>query len=95
MVLSVIFSLYLVVINVAAFFTMGTDKRRAVRKEWRISEKTLFLLASVGGGIGVYAGMFYFRHKTKRRSFLIGVPILTVLSLVLIIGLWIYLLPVG
>ena len=34
--------LYLMAVNLAAFFLMGVDKRRAVGKKWRISEKTLF-----------------------------------------------------
>lgn len=32
--------LYLVAINVAAFFVYGIDKRKAKKSKWRISEKT-------------------------------------------------------
>ena len=39
--------LYLMAVNLAAFFLMGVDKRRAVGKKWRISEKTLFLPAAL------------------------------------------------
>ena len=44
--------LYLMAVNLAAFFLMGVDKRRAVGKKWRISEKTLFLPAVLGGALG-------------------------------------------
>ena len=36
------FILYLLVINVTAFFLMGADKKRARQNAWRISEKALF-----------------------------------------------------
>lgn len=71
--------LYLVIMNIAGFFMMGLDKRRAKRHEWRISEKTLFLCALLGGCLGSWAGMYAFRHKTKHWYFVIGMPLLTVL----------------
>ena len=33
---------YILVMNLAAFFLMGADKKRAVRHAYRISERTLF-----------------------------------------------------
>jgi uncharacterized membrane protein YsdA (DUF1294 family) len=36
----------------------------------------LFFLAAAFGSIGVYAGMFVFRHKTRKWYFLIGIPLL-------------------
>ena len=48
--------LYLMAVNLAAFFLMGVDKRRAVGKKWRISEKTLFLPAVLGGVAPVCPG---------------------------------------
>jgi len=54
---------------------MGLDKQKAKRKEWRISELTLLTLAFVFGGVGIFLGMFAFRHKTKHQKFWIFVPL--------------------
>ena len=47
---------YLLIVNVAAFAVYGADKRRARQGRWRVPEKTLFLLAIVGGCVGGLAG---------------------------------------
>ncbi|MDE6434541.1 MAG: DUF1294 domain-containing protein [Lachnospiraceae bacterium] len=65
---------YIIVINVAAFFIYGIDKQKAVRGKWRISEKTLIMLAVLGGSVGAWIGMQVFRHKTKHTLFVAGVP---------------------
>ncbi len=67
--------------NGFTFCLYGVDKRRAKRGAWRIPEKTLFLPAVLGGGIGGTAGMFYFRHKTKHWYFRIFFPLLAILQL--------------
>lgn len=74
-------AVYLFVINVAAFATMGADKRRAKRKAWRIPERVLFGLAVLGGSVGALAGMYVFRHKTRHRSFTVGMPLILVMQL--------------
>ena len=60
--------------NVAAFAAFGADKRRAKRGEWRVPEKTLFLLALLGGSLGAVCGMCAFRHKTRHWYFRWGLP---------------------
>ena len=61
--------IYLVIINLAAFFIFGIDKRRAIKNRWRIAESTLFLLALIGGSIGAEAGMsFCDRHSINFYS---------------------------
>ncbi len=66
---------YLLGLSLAGFVSMGIDKKRAVRQEWRIPEKTLLLLALFGGGIGSFLGMRCFRHKTKHLAFRILLPL--------------------
>ena len=66
--------LWLLIINVLALLAYGLDKLLAKLKEHapktrRIPEKTLLLLAALGGGIGAWLGMELFRHKTQHRSF--------------------------
>ncbi len=71
---------YLAFVNLAGFFLMGLDKWKAKHKKWRISEKTLFLAAIVGGSIGTWAGMYVFRHKTRHWYFTVGMPLILVLQ---------------
>ena len=61
--------IWLAVINIAAYFFMWRDKIRAVRNEWRIPEKTFFLLSLLGGFMGMHLAMKHFRHKTLHFSF--------------------------
>lgn len=71
---------YLVVINIVAFALMGIDKKRARQHAWRISEKSLFLSAILGGSIGAILGMQAFRHKTKHWYFVFGMPAILILQ---------------
>ena len=75
---------YLAAINLAAFFLMWLDKRRARRKgARRVRERTLLLSALLGGSVGAIAGMRLFRHKTKHWYFVWGMPAILILQLVL------------
>ena len=67
---------YLAVLNIIGYFSMWLDKRKAQKRKWRIPEKTLFFIAMIGGSIGSIAGMYHFRHKTKHKSFVIGMPMI-------------------
>ena len=84
-----LFLIYLAVVNLAAFALMGVDKRRAKRGAWRIPERTLFLPAILGGSPGAILGMQVFRHKTRHRQFMIGMPLILLVQMV-IVGLLIW-----
>lgn len=77
--------LYLAMINLIGFLMMWSDKRRAKWGKWRIPEQTLFVVTALGGGIGTIAGMYTFRHKTKKLKFTIGLPMLVILEIVAVI----------
>ena len=79
---------YLLLMNFAAFLTFGADKRRAKRGTWRVREKTLFLLAILGGSVGAIAGMRVFRHKTKHWYFRWGLPAILIVQLALAGWAW-------
>jgi uncharacterized membrane protein YsdA (DUF1294 family) len=64
---------------------MGIDKNKARKNKWRIPEKTLFLIAIIGGSIGSILGMQSFRHKTKHKSFTIGMPIILIIQILLLL----------
>lgn len=76
--------IYIVIINLIAFLAMYLDKRKARYGKWRIPEQTLFVLALIGGSIGAIAGMYTFRHKTKKLRFSIGFPVILVMQIILI-----------
>ena len=77
------FICYLIIINIIAFFLMGIDKKKAQTGAWRIPEKTLFFSVIMGGSIGAIAGMQLFRHKTKHKTFVIGMPAILIVQLLL------------
>lgn len=76
--------LYLVIINLLGFFAMGIDKWKAKRGKWRIPEDTLFMFTILGGGLGTIAGIYVFRHKTKKKKFTIGMPVIFILEVILV-----------
>ena len=77
------FIIYLIIINIIAFFTMWLDKAKAKNGKWRISEGALFILALLGGSIGAIAGMYTFRHKTKKPRFKVGLPAILVIEIII------------
>lgn len=72
--------IYLLTVNALGFLLMLVDKRKARKRRWRIPESTLFLTAAIGGSVGSILGMYIFRHKTKHRSFTIGMPIILIIQ---------------
>ncbi|MDY3919868.1 MAG: DUF1294 domain-containing protein [Candidatus Limivivens sp.] len=68
--------LYLIGVNLFTFAVYGADKWKAKKQKWRIPERTLLILAAIGGSPGALAGMYFFRHKTKHRLFRMGIPLI-------------------
>lgn len=56
---------------VAAFCALGLDKRRAQMQRWRLRERTLHTLSLLGGWPGSVIGMKVFKHKRRKRQFVI------------------------
>ncbi len=75
---------YITVINLIGLLLMGMDKLRAKRKKYRIPERTLFIIAALFGSIGIFIGMYLFRHKTRKLKFSIGIPAILVVQLLLV-----------
>ena len=82
--------LYLLIINAAGFILMLVDKFKAKKNLWRIPEKTLFLVAALGGSIGSLLGMYTFRHKTQHQTFTLGMPLILAVQVVASIWLLIF-----
>lgn len=61
---------YFLFINAFAYIIMWLDKIKAIYGFWRVSEKTLWILAALGGAWGIFFGMrapLY--HKAGKRNF--------------------------
>lgn len=83
---------FFLVVNLVAFFVMWRDKIRSRKvSAERISEGLLFFMATWFGSVGVYAGMFAFRHKTQKWYFVIGIPMLILENSAFLYLLYLYL----
>lgn len=78
------FILYILIVNIYGFAIIVIDKYKAKKNRWRIKEMNFFIVAFVGGAIGVLLGMMMVRHKTQHKSFYIGVPLLYLLNKMII-----------
>ena len=76
-------AVFLAVMSAFLFCMMGLDKNRARRGGWRISERTRFVFALLGGAVGGTIGMFVFHHKTRHLAFRLCFPLLTAAQLAL------------
>lgn len=75
---------YLLTINIITFIIYGIDKYKSIKNKYRISENTLIILPILGGPIGAIFGMITFHHKTKKKKFIILMP--------MILLIWVYIL---
>lgn len=58
----------LIIVNLFAFCVFYSDKKRAIKKSWRISEDFLIALIFLFP-IGSILGMYVFHHKTRKTKF--------------------------
>ena len=79
---------YLLIMNFLTWVIYGLGKGRAKSGKWRIPERTLLILAAIGGSVGALIGMLMFRHKTRKAKFVILVPVLLVIHCVLVGLVW-------
>ena len=79
-----IYLIWLAFVSIILFFAMGIDKQKAKKARRRISEKSLFALAVLGGAVGGTIGMHLFHHKTKHWYFRYGFPLIAAVQIVLI-----------
>lgn len=77
---------YGITINLLSFFICGLDKWFAQKERFRMSEQLLIFLSLIGGCFGMAFGMILFHHKTKKKKFTIGIPLM--ITLWIAIGMW-------
>ena len=76
--------IYLLIINLIGILVMYIDKKKAIYGRWRIPEKTLLIIAFLGGSIGTVLGMYMLRHKTKKLKFILGFPTILISEIIII-----------
>lgn len=81
-VLNAVSILYVIVMNVVGFLVMGIDKLKARKHRRRISERTLFAISIISGSVGMLAGMYTFRHKTRHVKFVVGIPVIIAIQII-------------
>lgn len=85
--LTYIIAVYMIFINLVSLLLFKRDKSLARKGKRRISEKTLFLSAILGGGPGAVLGMQLFSHKTKKAAFQLGLPLIAIVNVIVVIML--------
>lgn len=89
--------LYVTVVLLASLVSFGLygwDKRQARHGGRRIPEKTLHLVALMGGWPGAWAGQQVFRHKTQKVSFRIVFCLIVAVHAAAIVA-WLWWRPIA
>ena len=95
-----ILAAYFVVISIVAVAVTMTDKRIAKKNEplaakygktskrlqRRVPERTLLLIAALGGSVAMLITMRKIRHKTSKSKFMVGIPVIIILQAAVIVG---------
>ena len=74
---------YFLFINVITFVVYGLDKLFAIKHKRRIRIITLLGLAFIGGELGGLLAMKIFHHKTNKKCFTIGLPLMLVMHMII------------
>lgn len=78
---AVFFIGYALIVNSLAYVMYALDKRYAKKRQRRIPEATLLLIALLGGSIGAFLAMHILRHKTKHIRFTVTIPLVMILQI--------------
>ena len=77
---------YYIVINIIGYTLMYSDKKRARRGEWRISEASLFTVALLFGALGSTIGMWKFQSIMIKIFMIFGKGILALSIFGFVVG---------
>ena len=79
---------YFLLISLLAITATLLAKYRARRPKWRIPEATLLLLSALGGSAAMLITMRLIHHKTRKKKFMIGIPVILILQLAAAAVFW-------
>ena len=81
--ITILFITYELLINLITYFTYAADKTKARQHKWRIPERTLILLAILGGSPAALLAMYHYHHKTRHLKFKLGIPIILIIQIII------------
>lgn len=64
-----IYLILVAIMSLITFILYSVDKRRAIKKQWRIKEVVLLGFSFCLGSIGGLCGLYILRHKNKHWYF--------------------------
>lgn len=70
-----VFFIWFILISAVSIIMTVYDKWAAKRKKRRVPERTLLSLGIVGGAAAMYLTMKCIHHKTKKKKFMVGLPL--------------------
>lgn len=62
-------ALFMGTMSLLTFLAFRSDKRRAERNQWRVTEASLLMLAFLGGWPGAKLAQRLYRNKTRKEPF--------------------------
>ncbi len=75
---------YFAAINLITFAAFAVDKFAAIKHRSRVRIATLLGMSFAGGSIGGLLAMYFFRHKTKKDYFTVGIPLILAMQMVVL-----------
>ncbi|MCM1055663.1 MAG: DUF1294 domain-containing protein [Bacteroides sp.] len=73
--------IYFIAVSAAGLMLTVYDKIAAkLARRHRVKENVLLTVGILGGALVMYAAMLLIRHKTRKRKFAVGFPIIIVLQ---------------
>lgn len=78
---------YFLSVSTISFIVFAWDKYSAQKGRWRIRERTILFLASIGGSIAIVACQKILRHKTRKQPFAGRLRTILFLQIAMVIAL--------
>lgn len=79
---------YFIIVSVIGLLLTVYDKIAAkIAQRHRVPEKVLMTLGALGGALVMYITMRIIRHKTRKKKFMVGLPVMILLQGAAVFGL--------
>lgn len=72
--------IFFAAVSAASLVLTVVDKHNSKTGKRRVPEKHLLLLALLGGSFSMYCTMLAIRHKTRKKKFILGLPVIMLLQ---------------
>lgn len=84
-ILLIIYVIYIVLMSFFTLILFKKDKKRAIKGDIRIKEKSLLFSSAFGGGLSALIGRIMFHHKTDKKYFSIVIYLSTLCEILVLI----------